>query len=91
MSDSIFHRSLELAKQVVDTAIQKGYLMGKIQADKLAQQIFASHRTARHDWMHGYIDLESYRKQVLAGMFFTLAADAGEHYRERLLEKINTL
>jgi len=91
MSDNIFHRSLELAKQVVDAAVKKGLLMGRIEADKLAHQIFASHRTARHDWMHGYIDLETYRKQVLAGMFFTLAADASEHYREMLLNKINSL
>jgi AcrR family transcriptional regulator len=91
MSDSIFHGSLELAKQVVCSAIENGYLTGQIKADTLALQIFVSHRTARHDWMHGYTDLDAYRKQVLTGMFFTLAADASDHYREKILKKINEL
>ncbi len=91
MSDKLFHRSLELAKLVIDKAIGDGYLMGRLKQDTLAQQIFSSHRTARHDWMHGYIDLDEYRRQVLSGMFFTLAADASEDYRLKLLDKINSV
>jgi AcrR family transcriptional regulator len=91
MTDSIFYGSLELAKHVVNTAIENGHLTGQIKAETLALQIFVNHRSARHDWMHGYSDLNDYRKQVLIGMFFTLAADASDHYREKILKKINAL
>jgi hypothetical protein len=46
---------------------------------------------ARLDWMHGYIDLESYRIQVMTGMLITLCADATPDFKEELFTKINTL
>ncbi len=91
MSDQIFFRSMELAKQLVKRSTEQGLLLGEVKAESLAQQIFASHRTARHDWMHNYTDLEGYRAQVLTGMYFTLAADAAPSLRIELIEKINAL
>jgi len=91
MSDQIFYRSMELAKQLIKQSTEQGLLLGEVQPNRLAQQIFASHRTARHDWMHGYTDLEGYRVQVLTGMFFTLATDASPSLRSELVEKINAL
>ena len=41
--------------------------------------------------MHGYIDLETYRTQVLTGMLITLCADAAPDFKEELLAKINAL
>lgn len=41
--------------------------------------------------MHGYIDLETYRVQVLIGMLITLCADAAPDFKEVLIAKINAL
>ncbi|MEC8094773.1 MAG: hypothetical protein VX103_04370 [Pseudomonadota bacterium] len=46
---------------------------------------------ARLDWVYGYIDLETYRIQVLTGMLITLCADAAPDFKEELLAKINAL
>ena len=46
---------------------------------------------ARLDWMHGYIDLETYRLQVLSGMLITLCADATPDFKEELFAKISSL
>ena len=41
--------------------------------------------------MHGYIDLETYRIQVLTGVLIILCADATPDFKEELFAKINTL
>ncbi|MEM7359073.1 MAG: helix-turn-helix domain-containing protein [Pseudomonadota bacterium] len=91
MAEGIFHRSLELAKKVCRDAKENRYLRGEIDTDKLAHQLFGCQRLARQDWMQGYIDLDTYRTQVLIGMFITLAADAKPSFKKQLLDKIANL
>ena len=88
MPTGIYAKSLSLAYQVCENARAAGYLKGGIDADLLAQHLFASQRLARQDWMNGYIDLDAYRQQVLKGMFITLAADANPEFHDRLMKKI---
>ena len=87
----IFAQSLQLTVQVIEHAQENGYLEGKIDKRRLAQEVFGCQRLARHDWMHGYIDLHSYRNQVLVGMYILFAADATPIYRSKLLERISKL
>lgn len=91
MPDGIFAKSLQLAIQVCDNAKQSGFLEGRIDTVTLAHQLFACQRLARHDWVHGYIDLDGYRTQVLAGMFITFAADASPSAHATLASKIQVL
>ena len=56
-----------------------------------AEQLFGCQRLARQDWVNGYISLEQYRRQVLAGMFMTYAADATPAFHRRLCEEIEHL
>ena len=87
----IFMRSIGLAVQVCANAKTKGYLLGEIETDILAEQLFGSQRLARQDWMNNYIDLKTYKSRVLSGMFTVLAADASPEFRERLISEIGTL
>ncbi|MEC7512113.1 MAG: hypothetical protein VX055_00330 [Pseudomonadota bacterium] len=41
--------------------------------------------------MHGYIDLETYRIQMLTGMLITVCANAVPDFKEELFAKINAL
>jgi len=81
----IFKKSLKLAEQICVDAQKDGYLRGDIDAHSLALQLFGSQRLARQDWMNGYIDLDQYRNQVMAGMLITYAADATAEFRERVM------
>ena len=87
----IFASSLNLAIQVCQLGREQGYLQGEIDTSQLAHEVFGCQRLARHDWVQGYIDLKTYRRQALAGMFIIFAADATADYRVKLLERINSL
>ena len=87
----IFMRSIGLAVEVCADAKAKGYLLGEIETDILAEQLFGGQRLARHDWMNNYIDLKTYKSRVLSGMFTVLAADATPAFRERLISEIRGL
>lgn len=87
----IFMRSLALAFDVCTDAKEKGFLLGEIETDILAEQLFGSQRLARHDWMNNYIDLKTYKSRILLGMFTVLAADAASEFRERLIFEIREL
>ena len=87
----IFMRSIGLTVQVCANAKTKGYLLGEIETDILAEQLFGSQRLARHDWMNNYIDLKAYKSRVLSGMFTVLAADAAPSFRKRLISEIREL
>lgn len=87
----IFMRSLTLARQVCEGALERGYLLGEIDTHILAQQLFGSQRLARQDWMNNYIDLKTYRYRVLSGMFTILAADASPDFKTRLAAEIKSL
>ena len=87
----VFMRSVELAVQVCGDAKAKGYLLGEIETEVLAEQLFGSQRLARHDWMNNYIDLKTYKSRVLSGMFTILAADAEPSFRDRLISEIREL
>ncbi len=65
----IFMRSMALAVDVCADAKAKGYLLGEMETDILAGQLFGTQRLARHDWMNNYIDLNTYKSRVLSGMF----------------------
>lgn len=87
----VFNKALKLAYQVCEQSVQEGYLLGSINSGQLAEQLFANQRLARLDWIHGYIDLSTYRSQVLIGMFITMAADATPKLHARLIEKLKQL
>ena len=79
------------ARLICKNAVALGKLEGRIDEEQVATRLFSSQRLARLDWMHGYIDLETYRIQVLTGMLITLCADAAPDFKEELLAKINAL
>ena len=87
----IFAKSLQLTINLCLHAKEQGHLEGKIDTIQLAHELFGCQRLARYDWMHGYIDLKTYRKQVLAGMYILFASDASPNYRVQLLNKLNAL
>jgi AcrR family transcriptional regulator len=87
----IFAKSLKLAEKVCGEAVEKHHLKGLINVNQLATQLFSCQRIARHDWMHGYIDLEAYHSQVLVGMYITLAADAEPEFHVQLIDKLQSL
>ena len=87
----IFNRSLSIARQMCQNAIDNGYLQNHIDLDWLAQQLFGCQRLARQDWVNGYIDLDRYRRQVLIGMYITYAAVATPAFRKRLYRCITEL
>ena len=87
----IFKKSLKLAYQVCLDAKEHGFLVGNINSELLADRLFANQRIARYDWMHGYIDLSEYRRQMICGMLLTFAADATEEYRPVLIAKMSTV
>lgn len=91
LPSGIFNKALKLANQVCEQSAQEGYLLGNIHSSQLAEQLFANQRLARLDWIHGYIDLKTYRTQVLIGMFITMAADATPELHERLIEQLKQL
>ena len=79
------------ARLICKNAVAQGKLEGRIDEEQIATRLFSSQRLARLDWMHGYIDLETYRIQVLTGMLITLCADAAPDFKEELFAKINAL
>jgi len=87
----IFMRSVKLASQVCESAKINGYLKGDIDTHILAEQLFGSQRLARHDWMHSYIDLQTYKNRILTGMFTVFAADAAPDLKVRLIKEIKSL
>ncbi len=91
MPSGIYRKALSLAENVCQNAALHGYLNGHITIKQLAIQLFSCQRIARHDWMHGYINLQEYRSQVLTGMYITLAADATNDFRTRLIEKLSDI
>jgi len=84
-------RSVKLASQVCESAKVNGYLKGDIDTHILAEQLFGSQRLARHDWIHSYIDLRTYKTRILIGMFTILSADATPKFKLRLISEINSL
>ena len=76
---------------ICQNAAAQGKLEGRIDEEQIAIRLFSSQRLARLDWMHGYIDLETYRTQVQAGMLIALCADATNDFKEELFANINTL
>ena len=91
LPSGIFNRSLNIARQICQDALDNGYLQGDIDTDWLAEQLFGCQRLARQDWVNGYIDLDRYRTQVLIGMYITYAADATPAFRQRLMQCIAQL
>lgn len=89
--DGIVASSRNYAREICAQAIKQGRLLGHIDEELIAQRLFSSQRLARLDWMHGYIDLKTYRKQVLTGMIITLCADASPDFKKQLLRKVETL
>ncbi len=90
-AQGIFMRSLALARQVCEQAKSGGYLLGDIETNVLAEQLFGAQRLARQDWIHGYIDIPSYKNRVLIGMFTVFASDANSEFKTRLIQEIKSL
>ncbi len=90
-ADGIVAHSRNYAREICAHAIKQGKLLGEIDEQQIALRLFSSQRLARLDWMHGYIDLKAYRKQVLTGMFITLCADASAEFKTELLRRLDRL
>jgi AcrR family transcriptional regulator len=91
LPSGIYAKGLQVTIQVCTHAQEEGYLEGKVNSSVLAHELFGCQRLARHDWGHGYIDLKTYKTQVLIGMFIVFLADASPTLRSRLLTKIEIL
>ena len=87
----LFMEARNQARLICAYAVSSGKLEGRIDTDQISIRLFSSQRLARLDWMHGYIDLKAYRKQVLTGMLITLCADASLDFKKELLSKIDDL
>ena len=87
----VFMEARNQARLICAHAISSGKLEGRIAIDQISIRLFSSQRLARLDWMHGYIDLKTYRKQVMTGMLITLCADASQDFKKELLSKIDDL
>ncbi len=87
----IVANSRNYARSICAGASAQGKLLGQIDEEQITLRLFSSQRLARLDWMHGYINLKTYRTQVLTGMFITLCADAAPDFKQELLAKIDTL
>ena len=86
LPNGIFTQALQVSIDVCLYAKGKGYLEGNIATEYLAQELFGCQRLARHDWVQGYIDLTTYKKQVLRGMTIVFLADASPDYKAKLLK-----
>ena len=91
LPSGIFNRSLSIARQMCQDAVDNGYIVNSINLDWLAEQLFGCQRLARQDWVNGYIDLVRYRKQVLIGMYITYASVAEPAFRKRLYKSIESI
>ena len=91
LPSGIFNRSLSIARQMCQDAVDNGYIVNSINLDWLAEQLFGCQRLARQDWVNGYIDLDRYRKQVLIGMYITYASVAEPAFRKRLYKSIESI
>lgn len=91
LPSGIFNRSLSIARQMCQDAVDNGYIVNSINLDWLAEQLFGCQRLARQDWVNGYIDLDRYRKQVLIGMYITYASVAEPAFRKRLYKCIESI
>ncbi len=91
LPSGIFNRSLAIARQMCQDAVDNGYIADSINLDWLAEQLFGCQRLARQDWVNGYIDLDRYRKQVLIGMCITYASVAKPAFRKRLYDCIESI
>lgn len=90
-SAGVFAKSVAVAEGLCARALTEGYLRGRIQTPLLAQQLFNAQRLPRQDWVSGYIDLNTYRQQALAGMLVTFAADAAPALHQRILKRLEQL
>jgi len=90
-AQGIFMRSFALAREVCEQARSGGYLLGDIKTDILAEQLFGAQRLARQDWIHGYIDIHTYKTRVLTGMFTVFAADASAEFKARLIREVKLI
>jgi AcrR family transcriptional regulator len=91
LPSGIYSRSLSIARQMCQSALENRYIESHINLDWLAEQLFGCQRLARQDWVNGYIDLGRYRKQVLIGMYITYASVATPTFRKRLYRSIESI
>ncbi|MGB2741440.1 MAG: helix-turn-helix domain-containing protein [Cognaticolwellia sp.] len=87
----IFRKSLSIANEVCLKARENGYLLGRVDQEVLAKQLFSGQRLARHDWINGYINLAEYRTQVLTAVYLTFLADASAAFTDTLHQKLTIL
>jgi len=90
-SAGVFAKSVAVAEGLCARALTEGYLRGRIHTPLLAQQLFNAQRLPRQDWVSGYIGLNTYRQQALAGMLVTFAADAAPALHQRILKRLEQL
>lgn len=91
LPSGIYAKSLDICKKVCENGYNDGFLLGRISTSILATHLFGCQRLARQDWVNGYIDLATYRNNVLTGMFIVFMADASDQYTTALVEKLQTI
>lgn len=90
-ASGIFARSVRYPISACKKARQAKLLRGNISSEQLGRQIYGCYRLARQDWVNGYLDLRTFREQALTGVFLCLAADASTAFRQRLVQRIQSL
>jgi|TARA_R110001606_G_scaffold74462_3_gene172551 AcrR family transcriptional regulator len=84
-------RSVDMAAKACRSAIEQGYLAGRISAETLGLEMFISYRGHVRDWAQAIISNEECRRRQLSGFYLVMAADATPEFREVLLGKIEAL
>lgn len=81
----------KFAGKLCRDARAEGLLRGEIDSELLVEQMIGNHQMAFRDWAHREIGLEDLSKQSLRGFYITLAADAVDDFRDRLVAELRKL
>ncbi|MEP1422258.1 MAG: helix-turn-helix domain-containing protein [Erythrobacter sp.] len=84
-------RSVEMVQYTCREAQRLGQLRGNLDAQLLAEQMFAAYRAPLDDWLHDAIGASEMLRRQRIGFYTVLAADASEEFREELLARIAKL
>lgn len=88
---AIHERTVHIAVEACEQAIAVGLIAGNLSPQQIGSMIADHFRLAYHDWAHGNICLETFRRRVMTGAYLGLVADATPAYRDQLLLKLQAL
>jgi len=89
--------AVEMHERVIGIAIEAceqlrnaGVLLGAVGTRQLGELVEHQVRLAFHDWAHGAVNLEQFRRRLIVGTYLCLAADASSEYHPRFIEKLRS-